>query len=211
MLYPKEDKENKMLLYACRNCQYQEVADNTCIYVNRITAEVDEFTQIIGDVIADPTLPRTEDHPCPKCGHRQAVFFQSHSTKAEEGMKLYYVCTNQQCVHKWTEWSRYFCFETALPLLLSTILWISSLDVIVRSEFILDHCDESIVHWWSGLFFSDSYLFTEIMDTFGPKVLVYIKKEAAAEESRLFLFLFLYIWTINIQSKNFCLNLFYSV
>lgn len=148
MLYPKEDKENKMLLYACRNCQYQEVADNTCIYVNRITAEVDEFTQIIGDVIADPTLPRTEDHPCTKCGHRQAVFFQSHSTKAEEGMKLYYVCTNQQCVHKWTEWSRYFRFETVLPLLLSTrrllillvkysvdfIVYFSNLMMFVRSS-----------------------------------------------------------------------------
>ena len=114
MLYPKEDKENKILLYACRNCQYQEVADNTCIYVNRITAEVDEFTQIIGDVIADPTLPRTEDHPCTKCGHRQAVFFQSHSTKAEEGMKLYYVCTNQQCVHKWTEWTRNVCINNII-------------------------------------------------------------------------------------------------
>lgn len=42
-----------------------------------------ELTQIIGDVIADPTLPRTEDHPCPKCHHKEAVFFQSHSTRAE--------------------------------------------------------------------------------------------------------------------------------
>lgn len=42
-----------------------------------------ELTQIIGDVIADPTLPRTEDHPCPKCAHKESVFFQSHSTKAE--------------------------------------------------------------------------------------------------------------------------------
>lgn len=42
-----------------------------------------ELTQIIGDVIADPTLPRTEDHPCPKCQHKESVFFQSHSNKAE--------------------------------------------------------------------------------------------------------------------------------
>ena len=25
MLYPKEDKENKVLLYACRNCDYKQV------------------------------------------------------------------------------------------------------------------------------------------------------------------------------------------
>jgi len=42
-----------------------------------------ELTQIIGDVIADPTLPRTDDHPCPRCQHKESVFFQSHSTRAE--------------------------------------------------------------------------------------------------------------------------------
>ncbi|KAK2145438.1 hypothetical protein NP493_3946g00002 [Ridgeia piscesae] len=58
---------------------------------------------IIGDVIADPSLPRTEDHPCPKCGHREAVFFQSQSRRQEEGMQLYYVCTQPSCTHRWTE------------------------------------------------------------------------------------------------------------
>ena len=38
--------------------------------------EVDELTNIVADVIGDPTLPRSEDHPCPKCKHREAVFFQ---------------------------------------------------------------------------------------------------------------------------------------
>ncbi|XP_054929219.2 DNA-directed RNA polymerase II subunit RPB9 isoform X2 [Dermacentor andersoni] len=41
MLYPKEDKENRVLLYACRNCDYQQEADNNCIYVNKITHEVE--------------------------------------------------------------------------------------------------------------------------------------------------------------------------
>ncbi|XP_009981817.1 PREDICTED: DNA-directed RNA polymerase II subunit RPB9, partial [Pterocles gutturalis] len=50
----------------CRNCDYQQEADNSCIYVNKITHEVDELTQIIADVSQDPTLPRTEDHPCQK-------------------------------------------------------------------------------------------------------------------------------------------------
>ncbi|KAI3353810.1 hypothetical protein L3Q82_005032 [Scortum barcoo] len=61
MLYPKEDKENRILLYACRNCDYQQEADNSCIYVNKITHEVE-------------------------CGHKEAVFFQSHSMKAEVGV-----------------------------------------------------------------------------------------------------------------------------
>lgn len=76
MLYPKEDKENKVLMYACRNCDYKQLADNSCIYVNKIMHEVDELTNIVPDVIGDPTLPRSEDHPCPKCKHKEAVFFQ---------------------------------------------------------------------------------------------------------------------------------------
>jgi hypothetical protein len=35
-----------------------QLADNSCIYVNKIMHEVDELTQIVPDVIGDPTLPR---------------------------------------------------------------------------------------------------------------------------------------------------------
>lgn len=41
MLYPKEDKENKILLYACRNCDYKTEADSNCIYVNKIMHEIE--------------------------------------------------------------------------------------------------------------------------------------------------------------------------
>lgn len=30
MLYPKEDKDNKILLYACRNCDFKTEADSYC-------------------------------------------------------------------------------------------------------------------------------------------------------------------------------------
>ncbi|KAF0896222.1 hypothetical protein E2562_019704, partial [Oryza meyeriana var. granulata] len=35
ILYPKEDREQKILLYACRNCDHQEVADSYCVYRKR--------------------------------------------------------------------------------------------------------------------------------------------------------------------------------
>ena len=74
------------------------------MFVYQLTSEFfSELTQIVADVISDPTLPRTEDHPCPKCGHKEAVFFQSQSRRAEEEMRLYYVCTNSSCTHRWTE------------------------------------------------------------------------------------------------------------
>merc|ERR1712221_9852 len=83
MLYPKEDKKMKILLYSCRNCDYQEKAFNSCIYVNRVVHDTNEMTMIVADVVADPTLPRTTDNSCPKCGHNEAVFFQSQSSKAD--------------------------------------------------------------------------------------------------------------------------------
>ncbi|CAG2112945.1 unnamed protein product [Medioppia subpectinata] len=79
MLYPREDKES------------------------RITHDIDELARVVSDVIHDPTLPRTREHPCPQCGHKEAVFFQGQSRRAEDDMRLYYVCTNSKCTHKWTE------------------------------------------------------------------------------------------------------------
>ena len=76
MLYPKEDKDNRVLLYACRNCDYRQLADSNCVYVNKIMHEVDEITNIVTDVTGDPTLPRSNERPCPECRHREAVFFQ---------------------------------------------------------------------------------------------------------------------------------------
>ena len=120
MLYPKEDKQNRVLLYACRylssllslqsrqkdmfrNCDFRQLADSSCIYVNRITHEINEITNINTDVTQDPTMPRSEDHPCPRCRHRESVFFQSDTKKAAADMRLYYVCTNTNCCHRWSE------------------------------------------------------------------------------------------------------------
>merc|ERR1712203_1175979 len=103
MLYPKEDKQNRVLLYACRNCDFRQLADSSCIYVNRITHEINEMSNINTDVIQDPTMPRSEDHPCPRCRHRESVFFQSDTKKAAADMRLYYVCTNTNCCHRWSE------------------------------------------------------------------------------------------------------------
>jgi len=44
-----------------------------------------ELTQIVADVVHDPTLPKTDDHPCPNCTHQEAVFFQAQSRMAEVG------------------------------------------------------------------------------------------------------------------------------
>ncbi|KRY36105.1 Trehalase, partial [Trichinella spiralis] len=89
ILYPKEDKSRRCLLYACRNCSY--VTDDivsVCVYTNKLRREIDELAQVNVDVIYDPTLPKTDDHSCPLCNNSEAVFFQSQNTKAEPNNKV---------------------------------------------------------------------------------------------------------------------------
>ena len=73
-------------LHSSECCHYVHISNTWCMY-EVIFVLYSELTQIIGDVIADPTLPRTEEHPCPKCTHKESVFFQSHSSKAEVGYR----------------------------------------------------------------------------------------------------------------------------
>ena len=54
----------------------QEAADNFCVYRNEIHHSVAERTQVLQDVAADPTLPRTKAVRCVQCNHGEAVFFQ---------------------------------------------------------------------------------------------------------------------------------------
>ena len=103
MLYPKEDKEIKQLMYACRNCDYKEIARNSCVYFNKITHDTDALSSINPDVIEDPTLLLSYKIPCPRCHLKECVLFQSDSSKAEGRMKLYYVCRNVHCKHRWTQ------------------------------------------------------------------------------------------------------------
>ncbi|KAJ2394042.1 DNA-directed RNA polymerase II core subunit rpb9 [Coemansia sp. RSA 2559] len=101
MLYPREDKERRVLMFACRNCDFQEDAENSCIYRHEVMHIPSEQTMVITDLSSDPTLPRTKEVPCPKCNRAQAVYFQSQSRHADTRMTLYYVCSNKTCQHRW--------------------------------------------------------------------------------------------------------------
>ncbi|GAY35728.1 hypothetical protein CUMW_018120, partial [Citrus unshiu] len=94
-------------LLICGNEYYEilprmEVADNNCVYRNEVHHSVGERTQVLQDVAADPTLPRTKAVRCVKCQHGEAVFFQATS-RGEEGMTLFFVCCNPNCGHRWRE------------------------------------------------------------------------------------------------------------
>lgn len=93
MLYPKEDKQEQRLLYLCRNCGYTELAENPKVYRHELITNIGETAGVVQDIGTDPTLPRL-DKECPKCGNREAVFFQSQQKRKDTSMILFYVCLN---------------------------------------------------------------------------------------------------------------------
>lgn len=98
LLYPKEDRDRKKLIYACRNCEYKVDAIDHCVYRHSIHHTSAETTTIIQDVRSDPTLPRSSEVHCPSCDHGEAVFF---SLTTSEGMSLFFQCV--ACAGKWKD------------------------------------------------------------------------------------------------------------
>ena len=99
MLYPREDRSNLRLLYACRNCNYAEPAKNNCVYVNEIKQSAQTSLLVSKETALDPTLKRTKQIQCSKCGWSEAVFF----ARSDEKMELVFVCTNADCNNSWIQ------------------------------------------------------------------------------------------------------------
>jgi DNA-directed RNA polymerase subunit M/transcription elongation factor TFIIS len=58
LLYPREDKERRVLVYFCRSCQYQEDADpkDWCVYRNEVQHTSREKTVVL------QVRPRLDEH-----------------------------------------------------------------------------------------------------------------------------------------------------
>mmetsp|Transcript_8245 Transcript_8245/g.10798 ORF Transcript_8245/g.10798 Transcript_8245/m.10798 type:complete len:152 (+) Transcript_8245:129-584(+) len=102
MLYPREDKREKRLMYGCRLCRHMEDAsDQPLVYRNQRKKEVGNILHTVPSAISDdPTLARSQKEHCTNCGHHEAVFFQSDVAQADS-LALIFVCCN--CDHKWVE------------------------------------------------------------------------------------------------------------
>ncbi|KAF2763271.1 hypothetical protein EJ05DRAFT_32640 [Pseudovirgaria hyperparasitica] len=100
LLYPKEDKINARLMFACRTCQYATEALTPMVTRKEVSSSAGDTAGLTDDIGQDPTLPRVEKL-CPKCGENEAVFFQSQQRSSETGMKLYYVCCT--CGQVWQD------------------------------------------------------------------------------------------------------------
>jgi len=99
MLYPKEDKHAKRLLFACRHCSYSHPAPTTLVYSNNLSQSTIASLHITPELTLDPTLQRTRKVVCSKCGNSEAVFF----ARSDERMELVFVCCNLDCAHYWIQ------------------------------------------------------------------------------------------------------------
>lgn len=104
MLYPKEQLVAEggvgRLIYECRICGYFEKAkqgseEDNCVYKSELTKMAEKF-YVDKECIKDPTLSRSKDVECKKCGYHEAVTF-THPTK--DRMNLIFVCC--KCTHNW--------------------------------------------------------------------------------------------------------------
>lgn len=102
MLYPREDKRLKRLMYGCRLCRYVEDASNQpLVYRNEKKKEVGNILHTVPSAVSDdPTLARSYNEDCSNCHHNVAVFFQSDIAQADS-LALIFVCCN--CDHKWVK------------------------------------------------------------------------------------------------------------
>ncbi|EOR04185.1 DNA-directed RNA polymerase II subunit RPB9 [Wallemia ichthyophaga EXF-994] len=84
-----EDRERRVLLFACRNCNFEEAAVEARVYRNDLMTQSKEEAGVTQDLGKDPTLPRTSIE-CPKCTTNQVVFFQDQSKRTETRMTLFF-------------------------------------------------------------------------------------------------------------------------
>ena len=66
MLYPKEDRLENKLMYACRTCQFSEPAASACVYRHVLSNTVGETAGVTQDVGLDPTVGLPD--LCTLCG-----------------------------------------------------------------------------------------------------------------------------------------------
>ncbi|WFD29144.1 DNA-directed RNA polymerase II core subunit rpb9 [Malassezia sp. CBS 17886] len=84
-------------MYACRNCPYRTEATTPLVFQNDLKNISKEQPGVIDELMTDPTLRRTHDLSCPKCGFNEAVMFQDQSKRTYNKMIFFYVCCS--CNH----------------------------------------------------------------------------------------------------------------
>lgn len=102
LLYPKEDKQNSILLLICRRCEHQEESNSPCIsYRTYAEKDLNKKTHVFQDLSFDPALPRTNSTSCLSCKGKEAVFFHKQALNGQKELTITFFCCNQNCNTTW--------------------------------------------------------------------------------------------------------------
>ncbi|ORY15204.1 DNA-directed RNA polymeras-like protein II subunit RPB9 [Clohesyomyces aquaticus] len=97
LLFPREDKAENKLLFACRTCSFTEDAPSACVMRHEIASTVGDTAGITQDVGQDPTVglsyslsdaSLSEEIPdfCTMCG--QEIFCEVCGQETDNGMYM---------------------------------------------------------------------------------------------------------------------------
>ncbi|KAJ3150954.1 DNA-directed RNA polymerase II core subunit rpb9 [Geranomyces michiganensis] len=88
LLYPREERNMRRLMFGCRHCSHEEEADHTQVYEHVVSAVAREMKVEGTDLLVDPTVPQKRKM-CPHCNAmRDAIFYPSRSKAREVTMKF---------------------------------------------------------------------------------------------------------------------------
>ncbi|KAJ3799478.1 hypothetical protein GGU11DRAFT_679371 [Lentinula aff. detonsa] len=96
LLYPKADPHRRIMVFACRICQYEEASESKCVYRNDLLTVTKEQVGVTTDLGSDPTLACFLS-----IDGEIAVLFQDQSKRKETRMILFFVCS--KCNHSFTD------------------------------------------------------------------------------------------------------------
>ncbi|CAM9120717.1 unnamed protein product [Ectocarpus fasciculatus] len=102
LLYPRENRLEKRLEFVCKLCPYVDTNEegSSCVWANELLKDSSSTLDVISsDMKNDPTLQRSSDIECPKCGYHEAVFFQQ--TSKSTALRLIFICCARDCKEKW--------------------------------------------------------------------------------------------------------------
>lgn len=104
ILSPEKNKKKKVLV--CKNCGYTKRLTSKTKKKYRISDKIthgpDEETVVIDEELSEQRTMPTVRAICPKCGNKEAYYWQVQTRSGDEAMTTFYRCV--KCRQTWREY-----------------------------------------------------------------------------------------------------------
>jgi DNA-directed RNA polymerase subunit M len=105
ILTPQKEGDKKVLF--CQNCGYTKQLPNDSKNTYRIVEEIshapeEEEVVVIDEKLSEQRIMPTARQICPKCGNKEAYYWQVQTRSGDEAMTTFYRCV--KCGQTWREY-----------------------------------------------------------------------------------------------------------